>query len=93
MLPFFTIFGKTIPLYGLCTVVGVLLALGLILLCCPRFALNRENGVYLFVMGAVGAAIGAKMQQVYSSKMQSVAKKYSSLRWTGRWKIRARAWL
>ena len=60
MLPFFTIFGKTIPLYGLCTVVGVLLALGLILLCCPRFALNRENGVYLFVMGAVGAAIGAK---------------------------------
>ena len=61
MLPYITLFGRSLPLYGLCAVAGALLGLGLIVLRCPRFRLRREDAVYIYVLGIVGALIGAKL--------------------------------
>lgn len=61
MLPFITIAGVTLPTYGILAVSGALLGLGVALLQCPRRKLSREDCAYLYVFGALGALLGAKI--------------------------------
>ena len=55
------IWGKTIPMYGVLGVTGALLGMLYILLMAPKFGADRENSVYIYVLGAVGAMAGAKL--------------------------------
>ena len=55
------LFGKAIPVYGLLGCLGVLLGLLSVLLCSPRFGLSRDDGAYIYVFGAIGAMLGAKL--------------------------------
>lgn len=55
------IFGKPIPVYGLLGCLGVLLGLLSVVLRCPRFGLSRDDGAYIYVFGAIGAMLGAKL--------------------------------
>lgn len=61
MNPIFEILGRKIPAYGLMAVLGFLAALALIAVCAPRRGPQRENAVYIFTLGVVGALIGAKV--------------------------------
>lgn len=61
MYPIFEFFGREIPAYGLMAVVGYLLALALIGIFAPSLGLDRENAIYIFTLGVVGALIGAKV--------------------------------
>lgn len=61
MFPYLELFGRQIPSYGALGVLGVVLGLVLSLLCCRRFGLERENCAYLYVFGAIGAVVGAKL--------------------------------
>lgn len=55
------ILGRTIPMYGVLGVTGALFGLLYILLRAPKFKIDRENAVYIYVLGAVGAMAGAKL--------------------------------
>lgn len=48
-------------MYGILGVAGVLMGLLLAMLRCRRFGLNREDCAYIYVFGAIGAVIGAKI--------------------------------
>lgn len=61
MLPYLELFGRQIPSYGALAALGVLLGLLLVLLYCRRFGLEREDCAFLYVFGAIGAVIGAKL--------------------------------
>ena len=61
MLPYLTVLGRTVPTYGLLGMAGVLLGLLAALLRCRRFGLSRDDCAYIYVFGAVGALIGAKV--------------------------------
>lgn len=61
MLPYITFFGRVIPMYGLMGVGGVALGLIVSVLCCRRLELDRSDCAYLYVYGAVGALVGAKV--------------------------------
>lgn len=61
MHPIFEIFGREIPAYSLMAIIGFLLALALFGLCAPSLGLDRENAIYIFTLGVVGAIIGAKV--------------------------------
>ena len=55
------ILGHMIPVYGLLGVGGVLLGLLFSLLRSRRMGLSRDDCAYIYVFGAVGAVIGAKL--------------------------------
>lgn len=61
MFPYVEFLGRTLPSYGVLGTAGVVLGLLLAVLCCKRFGLDRENCAYLYVFGAVGAVVGAKV--------------------------------
>ena len=61
MLETITLLGRTLPMYGVMAAVGFAAALGAVCIACARCGRSKENGVYLFVFGAVGAALGAKL--------------------------------
>lgn len=61
MLPEFSLFGLTIPTYGLIAVVGALLAILFIWFRSPKLGIKRDDAVYVMVMGGIGAIIGAKL--------------------------------
>lgn len=61
MLPYLEIFGRTFPSYSVLGSIGILLGLGLVLLYCDRFGLDREDCAYIYIFGAVGAMVGAKI--------------------------------
>lgn len=61
MYPYLELFGRQLPSYGVLGVLGVMLGLGLAVLCCPRFRLDRENCAYIYIFGALGALLGAKV--------------------------------
>lgn len=61
MLPYLTVWGRTLPTYGLLGVAGVLLGMLVIVLLCKRFWLAREDCIYLYAFSAVGALVGAKL--------------------------------
>ncbi len=61
MLPYIQVFGRQLPTYGVLGVTGVMLGLLLSVLCCKRQGLDREDCAYIYVFGAVGAVVGAKL--------------------------------
>lgn len=61
MLPYLTILGRTFPTYSLLGIAGVLLGMLVAALRCKRFHLSAEDCIYIYVMGVVGALIGAKL--------------------------------
>lgn len=61
MLEYITVFGRTLPMYGIMAVLGFLVGLGAACLRCKAFGLSKENCVYIMAFGGVGAAIGAKI--------------------------------
>lgn len=64
MYPYIDVFGKTIPLYGLMALVGLLFAVGYILLCYKKSGLSRDDSIFALVYGAVGALAGAKLLSI-----------------------------
>ena len=61
MLEYITVFGRTLPMYGIMAALGFLVGLGAACLRCKAFGLSKENCVYIMAFGGVGAAIGAKI--------------------------------
>ena len=61
MYPYINLFGRVIPSYGLMGALGFILGLFYILLFSKRFGLKRDDGIYIFTLGSVGALIGAKL--------------------------------
>ncbi len=61
MCPSFRILGIVIPSYGAMAALGGLAGISYIYWRCQKFGLKRDDGVYIFVMGIVGALIGAKV--------------------------------
>lgn len=64
MLPYIYIFGKSIPLYSLMALAGVICALGYILPRCKKSGLSRDDSIFAFIYGAAGALAGAKLLSV-----------------------------
>ncbi len=58
---FIHIFGKSIPIYGLCWVIGIVLAAGVALLMCKRYGLDAFDLTCACAFVLVGAIIGAKL--------------------------------
>lgn len=61
MLPFVTILGRSLPMYGLLGLLGFLLGLLFVILRAPRFSLSRDDAAYIYVFAALGALAGAKL--------------------------------
>ena len=61
MLPYVTILGRTLPSYGMLGMGALLLGLLIALVRCPRFGLSRDDCAYLYILGAIGALVGAKV--------------------------------
>lgn len=61
VLPSVTLLGRTVPTYGLIGLLGLCIGLLAALLRCKRFQLSRDDCAYLYILGAVGALIGAKV--------------------------------
>lgn len=61
MLPYITLLGHTLSTYSVLGFLGFLAGLLLVVLACPRFALSRDDGVYLYVFSFGGALLGAKL--------------------------------
>ena len=59
-----TILGREIPVYGIIGITGVCLGLAYALFSCRKFGLSRDDTLYIFVFGAIGAMIGAKLLYV-----------------------------
>lgn len=55
MLPFVTILGRSLPMYGLLGLLGFLLGLLFVILRVPRFSLSRDDAAYIYVFAALGA--------------------------------------
>jgi phosphatidylglycerol---prolipoprotein diacylglyceryl transferase len=56
-----TFLGREIPVYGLMGVSGMCLAMAYALFSCRKFGLDRDDTAYIFVLGALGSAAGAKV--------------------------------
>src|SRR5699024_1757346 len=61
VLPYVTILGRTLPSYGMLGMGALLLGLLIALVRCPRFGLSRDDCAYLYILGAIGALVGAKV--------------------------------
>lgn len=61
MKPFFSLFGRQIPWYGVCLWAGIFLAAGVGALICKRRKMERYDLVYSAVFTMVGAIVGAKL--------------------------------
>ena len=61
MLPFVTILGRSLPMYGLLGLLGFLLGLLFVIPRVPRFSLSRDDAAYIYVFAALGALAGAKL--------------------------------
>ena len=61
MLPYVTILGRALPTYGLLGMLGIVVGLLVSLLRCKRFGLSRDDCVYIYAFGGVGALLGAKI--------------------------------
>ena len=60
MVPTFTVFGKTISSYGLMAVLGFLAGLLFVIMAGKQQRKKKEDSVYVYTLGMVGALIGAK---------------------------------
>ena len=61
MLPFVSVMGRTVPVYGALGILGFLLGMLFILLAAPRFGLKRDDAAYIYVFAALGGLAGAKL--------------------------------
>ena len=61
MLPFITVFGRTVPMYGVMCAAGMVAALLVVLWRAPRFQQSRDDAVYLTMGIVLGAVVGAKL--------------------------------
>lgn len=61
MKPYFTIFGRTVPLYGVCFLVGILCAGIVGSLICKKRNVKRYDFVYASVFALIGGLVGAKL--------------------------------
>lgn len=73
MLPYLNLFGRVLPTYSLLGVAGVLLGLLVALARCKRFQLSASDCAYIYVMGGVGAVIGAKLLYLIPLLPQMIA--------------------
>lgn len=84
MLPYVTLFGHTLSSYSVLGLLGFLAGLLLVVLASPRFALSRDDGVYLYVFSFVGVLVGAKLLSLLPLLPQLTAD--LPMLWTGEWK-------
>ena len=61
MLPFVTIFGKVLPMYGCLIILGLLASAAFILIRRKRLGLLTDDLIHIVLLGIVGAMIGAKV--------------------------------
>lgn len=61
ILPYIELLGRRLPSYGVLGVSGVVLGLILVISYSPDLGPKREDRAYLYVFGAIGAAVGAKI--------------------------------
>ncbi|MBM6700199.1 prolipoprotein diacylglyceryl transferase [Bifidobacterium pullorum subsp. saeculare] len=61
MLPFVTVLGRTLPMYGVMCVAGMAAALLYVVWRAPRFHLSRDDAAYLTMGIVLGAVAGAKL--------------------------------
>lgn len=61
MFPFIEIFGRQLPSYGVLGITGIVLGLLLALLRCKRYNLDRENCAFIYIFGAIGTLLCAKI--------------------------------
>ena len=59
--PYLSLFGRVMPTYGVLGMAGLGFGLLAALLRCKRFGLSRDDCAYLYILGAVGALVGAKL--------------------------------
>ena len=61
MLPYLSLVGRLLPPDGVLGMAGLGFGLLAALLRCKRFGLSRDDCAYLYILGAVGALVGAKL--------------------------------
>jgi len=61
MKPYFTLFGREIPVYGVCFYLGIFIAAGVALLISPKKKVERYEIAYSGVYTMIGALIGSKL--------------------------------
>lgn len=67
MLPFVSVMGHTVPVYGALGILGFLLGMLFILLAAPRFGLKRDDAAYIYVFAALGGLAGAKLLYILTA--------------------------
>lgn len=55
------IFNRTIPIYSLCAVLGLVLGIFFVIFRSKKYNVSVDDSVYIFVFGVVGALLGAKI--------------------------------
>lgn len=61
MKPYFTLFGREIPVYGVCFFLGIFIAAGVALLISPKKKVERYEVAYSGVYTMIGAMLGSKL--------------------------------
>lgn len=61
MKPYFTLFGREIPVYGICFYIGIFIAAGVALLISPKKKVERYEIAYSGVYTMIGAMLGSKL--------------------------------
>ena len=64
MFPYINIFNKAVPMYGICIVIGILAASGLIIFDCRKRGILWEDAVIIGVTGLGAGLLGAKVLYV-----------------------------
>ena len=91
MLPYVTLFGHTLSTYSVLAILGFLAGLLLVVLASPRFGLNRDDSVYLYVFSFAGVLVGAKLLSLLPLLPQMAAD--LPMLWTGEWERFVRTYL
>ena len=91
MLPYVTLFGHTLSTYSVLAILGFLAGLLLVVLASPRFALNRDDSVYLYVFSFAGVLVGAKLLSLLPLLPRLAAD--LPMLWTGEWEQFVRIYL
>ncbi len=73
MHPIFTIFGREVSAYSLMAIIGFGLGLLYMLLAVRQRKLKYEDAIYIFVLGIIGAIIGAKVVYILTVLPQFVS--------------------
>lgn len=79
MSPFFTIFGRSFPLYGVLILIGVLASVLTALCICKRKGTDREEIIFSGVYTLIGALVGSKLLFIIVSLPQIIEYKPSLL--------------